>query len=154
MKTNIIKRLILLIIILLIVWGIFGLIKVFNKLDGLESTRIVRFNEMNIELKIKARTWGLAGNHEEIYVTSNETLENNSQCDTLVFYSDQLFYKIKEPDTLIIYANYSSFSETTPKLCSKVNIKIIVLKYYDDVKLMENSFHEQGLERITIYDEI
>lgn len=152
MKKSIVKKLFLLIAILFIGWALFGLVSIFNKLDGLESTRIIHFDKLKIEFKIQAKTWGLAGNHEEIYVTSSESSETDSQCDTLLFYSDQLFYKAIEPDTLIIYVKYSSFSETTPKLCSKVNIKIVDLKYFDGIKQMENSFHEHGLERISIYD--
>lgn len=138
-----IKKIKLVIQILLVV----ALISCFEipDLNGIENS--VSINGINKQFYIESKTWGLAGNHEEIKLVSKEN------CDTITFYTDQIFYEIKGTDTLAIHTNSSSFFEKPSKFCETIFLEIYELKYFDDIKEMERTFKEKGLKRITIYDE-
>jgi len=113
-------------------------------LNGIENS--VEVNGLEKKISIESKTWGLAGNHEEIRLISDET------CDTIVFYTDQLFYKTKGTDTLIIYVNRSSYKEKPIHMCETVFMEIHNLTYNDDIKEIESSYKSKGLKRITVYD--
>lgn len=116
-----------------------------SDLNGIENS--VTINSLNKQIFIESKIWGLAGNHEEIKLIPSEN------CDTIIFYTDQIFYKTKGTDTLVIHTNSSSYAEKPLNLCGTIILEIHDLKNYDDIKNMERSFKEKGLERITIYDE-
>jgi hypothetical protein len=99
------------------------------------------------KISIESKTWGLAGNHEEIKLISDEA------CDTIIFYTDQIFYKTKGTDTLIIYVNKSSYNEKPTYMCETIVLEMHNLTYYDDIKEIERSYKTKGLKRITVYDE-
>jgi len=113
-------------------------------LNGIENS--VSISGMNKQFFIESKTWGLAGNDEEIKLVSAEN------CDTITFYTDQIFYEVKGTDTLAIHTNSSSFSEKPSKFCETIFLEIHELTSYDDIEKMEKTFKERGLERFTSND--
>ena len=118
------------------------------KINGPESiVNEVTLTGLKTPINISSNTWGLAGNHEIIRLTSTEN------CDTVIFYTNQLFYTTKGADTLVIYTNYSSYAEKPKSMCGVVHLEIVDLNSYDEIKALERTYLEKELKRITIYKE-
>ena len=105
----------------------------------------VKIDYPNQSVNIESRYWGLVGNHEIIQLTSTK------ECDTVIFYTDQIFYRKTGDDSLVIYVSGSSYSEKQSSLCDNIDLDIHDLKSYDDIREMERTYKSKGLERITIY---
>ena len=92
---------------------------------------------------LKSKIWGVSGNHEEIVLSINQTGIVNHEID-YVFYTSEIYFKIINGCTLIIYAPESGISE--PKIPFR-NVKIIVngLRNYDDIRNYRINYQKYGL---------
>ncbi len=114
---------------------------------------VIDFDSLGEKIYVRARAWGLAGNHEEI-ILSNEPIKNKH----LEYFYDrqfiflsvtELFYKKTNEDTLEVYVDYKS--EVPPKFQSKVKIKQIEFKDVDNASDMKANPEKYGLTRVTVY---
>jgi hypothetical protein len=114
---------------------------------------VVDFDSLGEKIYIRAKAWGLAGNHEEI-ILSNEPIKNRHleyfYDKQFIFLSmTELFYKKINADTLEVYADYKS--KEPPKFQSKVKIKQIEFKDIDNASDMKTNPEKYGLTRVTVY---
>jgi hypothetical protein len=110
---------------------------------------VVSFDELSEKIYIRARTWGLAGNHQEI-ILSNEPIDNKhgeyfKDRQFIFLDSTELYYKKKGMNTLEIYVDYKSDIPQT--FSSKVNIEQIELKSLDQVK----DYEKNGFSKVSVY---
>ena len=110
-----------------------------------EKTVLINLGIENSPLFLRARIWGVAGNHEKI-VLSKDKIANKS--DDYIFYTSEIFYKVQE-DTLTLYAPFSSISEPLIK-----NKRVIIkeLETAEEIKGLDLNYKKYGLTRISGYD--
>jgi hypothetical protein len=114
---------------------------------------VIAFEELNSKLYIRAKSWGMSGNHKEILLSSFP-LEENKQCskdECFVFYASEIYYKKEGTDTLLIYAGASAISEAPKNFSTPIKIKQIELKNYDEVKDYEINYKKYGLSKVSVY---
>ncbi|WP_339836020.1 hypothetical protein [uncultured Flavobacterium sp.] len=122
-----------------------------SSIDIASKKQIVKiaFPELNEQLFFEANVWGISGNHEEIILTNHKVEENPTlrKDNNYIFYTSSVFYK-KEKNKLIIYCPESGIS--IPKNNSyKVEIKIISLKNYNEIKEYDENYKKYGLTKIS-----
>jgi len=126
----------------------------FSSLSPPPNEYVIDFDSLGESIYIRARAWGLAGNHEEI-ILSNEPIQNRHleyfHDKQFIFLSlTELFYKKINADTLEVYVDHKS--EEPPKFQSKVKIKQIELKDVDNASDMNANPEKYGLRRVSVYE--
>lgn len=112
-----------------------------------EKTRSILLKNEGRPLFIRAKVWGIAGNHEQIVVSqSNNKLPDKT--NDYIFYTSEIFYKVEKDNNLIIYAAESSISEPVNTI---PNVTIKGLKTYDEIKEYMTNYQKYGLERFSVY---
>ena len=137
-------------LILVLGWFCYQNLKV-NTSPTKENTIILKFENLKKELFLKSKIWGVSGNHEEIVLSINQTGIVNHEID-YVFYTSEIYFKIINGCTLIIYAPESGISE--PKIPFR-NVKIIVngLRNYDDIRNYRINYQKYGLTKASVYNQ-
>ncbi len=148
-------------IVLTVIAVTFGVLywSLFKPLDNeAKSTNlydsVIEFNELGEKIYVSARHWGLAGNHEEIILSSdpiNKEHKSYSPENDYIFYSSEIYYKKEGEDKLMIYVNQSSVSEPE-SFNSPVVIIIKNLKTSDELKDYEKNYQEYGLTKISVFE--
>lgn len=114
---------------------------------------VIDFESLEEKIYIKARAWGLAGNHEEI-ILSNEPIKNKH----LEYFYDrqfiflsvtEIYYKKVNEDTLEVYVSYKS--DEPRDFRSKVKIKQIEFKDLNNALDMKTNPEKYGLTRVSVY---
>ena len=121
-------------------------------IGGNSSEAILNFAIVNQKIKIKARTWGLAGNHEEISVFQINEINPDGIIIKQTFYTDELFYRKRGLDTLQIFAPGSSYNKEFLHRIGNVTLDIHPLKTNAQVLELNSKYKEMGLHRISVYD--
>jgi hypothetical protein len=113
-----------------------------------EKTRCIRLGNEGAPLFIRAKVWGIAGNHEQIVVSqSNNKLPDKT--NDYIFYTSEIFYKVGKDNNVIVYATESSISEPVNTI---PNVIIKGLKTYDEINEYKTNYQKYGLERMSVYD--
>lgn len=114
-----------------------------------ENMTSIKLGNANRPLYLKAKVWGVAGNHEEIVLSqSNSNLPNKA--NDYIFYTPEVFYKVESNSNVIVYAPESLISEPEKKI---PNVTIRGLKTADEIKDYNNNYQKYGLERISVYEQ-
>lgn len=124
------------------------LLKPIENLDEKnEITKVLEFPNGK-EIYVRAKVWGVAGNHEEIVFSENPITISDKEGD-FIFYTDELMYKI-ENNTLIIYAPQSGIN--VPEIPFK-DVEVIFkgLKTAEEIRDYSNNYQKYGLQRISVY---
>ncbi len=112
-----------------------------------ESMITINLEQVGNPIYIKARNWGIAGNHEEIVLSlSNAKLANKER--DYIFYTNELYYKTDKKQTITVYAPENLISEPQNKL-PYVTIDLVGLKNADEIKDYSLNYKKYGLEKIT-----
>lgn len=119
-----------------------------KRLDTFSKTETisVRIGSDSNALYLRAKTYGIAGNHEQIVLSKSKDNIPNHKVD-YIFYSPEIFYKV-ENAIIYIYAPSCDISEPIEKI---PNVVIKELKSYDEIKDYNNNYSSYGLERISVY---
>lgn len=114
----------------------------------------IAFEELNSKVYVQVKSWGVAGNHEEILLSSIPLLSNAefSKEDCYVFYASEIYYKKAGADTLIVYTGASEIASVPNKFSSPIKIRQIELKNYDEVREYSRNYKKYGLSKISIYE--
>lgn len=113
-----------------------------------ENIISLKLSKIDKPLYLKAKTWGIAGNHEEIVLSQLDSGFSNKTND-YIFYTSEVFYKIENDSIAIIYAPESLISEPVNKMS---NVKIKCLKTADEIKDYNTNYQKYGLQRISVYE--
>lgn len=112
-----------------------------------ENTIAINLENDSNPLFLRAKVWGVAGSHEQIVLSqSNNKVPNKT--DDYIFYTSEVFYKVENNNTVIVYANESSISEPVNKI---PNVKVKGIKTADEILDYETNYKKYGLKRISIY---
>jgi len=112
----------------------------------------VALNKDNL-IYFRARCWGITGNHEQI-ILSNDTNLYKSSSNSLVFYTNELYYEfLKDEGKLKIYTDESSYiSSDFDNLSFKEEIIIINLRKMSETDSLARNYKDIGLQRVSIFD--
>ncbi|MCU0318843.1 MAG: hypothetical protein MUE88_02025 [Flavobacteriales bacterium] len=110
----------------------------------------VPFRAQGETLFIEARTWGLAGNHEQILIKTDSTKRDYDKERDYAFVTDEIYYR-SEADTLLVYAPYSGIMPRPMRWPSQVIIACIALNRYDQVMDYRMNYAQYGLRRVSVY---
>ncbi len=145
-----IKKIVLLFIVLLTlgaIWFYFNWGK-DEVITEKEKTRSIRLGNDGKPLFIRAKVWGIAGNHEQIVVSqSNNKLPDKT--NDYIFYTSEIFYKVGKDNNVIVFAAESSISEPVNPI---PNVTIKGLKTYDEINEYTTNYRKYGLKRMSVYD--
>jgi hypothetical protein len=146
---------IVLIFFFIIAFLIFLLNSFLSKFDPKVDIEIVKYNEIDESIYIKAKAWGLAGNHNEILI-STDLLENDNDCskencECMIFYASELYFKKVGKDSLIVYVGASTLP--LEKGCLKSQVKVLVkeIKSYNEVQDYSKYYEDYGLSKVSVY---
>jgi len=114
-----------------------------------ENMTSIKLGNTNQPLYLKAKVWGVAGNHEEIVLSQSDSNLPNKTND-YIFYTSEVFYKVESDINVIVYAPESLISEPVNKI---PNVTIKGLKTADEIKDYNNNYQKYGLQRISIYEQ-
>lgn len=113
-----------------------------------ENTISINLGNESRPLFLRAKVWGVAGNHEQIVLSqSNNNVPNKT--DDYIFYTSEVFYKVGNDNTVIVYATESSISEPVNKI---PNVTVKGLKTADEIRDYNTNYQKYGLERISVYE--
>lgn len=113
-----------------------------------ENTISINLGSESKPLFLRAKVWGVAGNHEQIVLSkSNNNVPNKT--DDYIFYTSEVFYKVGNDNTVIVFATESSISEPVNKI---PNVTVKGLKTADEIRDYNTNYQKYGLERISVYE--
>ncbi len=140
----------LLLFVLLIIWIVWYFYNWRSEefLQSKESIVQLNLGSNKQPLYLRAKIWGIAGNHEQIVLSRS----NNSAPDTTIdyiFYTSEVFYRVENDSILILYVTESSIVEPANKT---PNVIIIGLETVDQIGDYTTNYKKYGLERISVYE--
>lgn len=112
-----------------------------------ENMITIKLGNINNPLFLKAKAWGITGNHEEIVLSQSDTLLSN-KTDDYIFYTSEVFYKEDNNGKVFVYVTESLVSEPVGKI---PNVIIIGLKTADEIRDYKANYQKYGLQRISVY---
>jgi hypothetical protein len=119
-----------------------------DMLSGNENSVILNFPN-GAKIYVRAKNWGVAGNHEEIVFSEVPITIPNKEND-YIFYTNEVFYKM-EDNVLTIYASESDISNSTP-LFNDVKVVFKGLKNADIIRDYNLNYQKYNLKKISVYD--
>ena len=115
-----------------------------------ENVVIINFVNTNKPIFLRAKNWGVSGNHEEIVLSESNKRVADKTMD-YIFYTSDVYYKTEDNGTITLYAPASSISEPTKKFSDAI-VKVNSLKSTDEMKNYEANYQKYGLKRISVYN--
>lgn len=116
---------------------------------------MIDFSELNTTIYIRAKAWGLAGNHEEIILSTSPIDKERPSIkdEDIIFYTTEVYYKKQGVDTLMVYADASSISKLPDNLKTSINIVPVGLKNNSEIQEYKKNYRKYGLKKISTYKE-
>jgi hypothetical protein len=145
-----IKKILFLFLVLLIVVAIW-LFRNWRQeefIPAKENMTSIKLGNKNSPLYLKAKIWGVAGNHEELVLSQSDSSLPNIT-DDYIFYTSEVFYKIESDSHVTIYATESSISEPVNKI---PNVTVKGLKTANEIRDYNTNYQKYGLQRISVYE--
>lgn len=139
----------LVVIVVLLILGIWFYNRISKEviLPTNEKYEILTFSN-GVNIHIKAKVWGIAGNHEEIVFSETPKKVPIKESD-YIFYTREVFYKV-DKNTLTLYAPQSG--KSIPKTPFKdVEVIFIGLKKSDEISDYSINHAKYGLQRISVH---
>ena len=135
------------IIIFLNLWG--GALAYSYGLQKSERIEKIIISPKGDSIYIKARFWGITGDHEEIIFSEEPIILPPNKDRYYIFYTDEVFYKFENNDELVIHAPKSG--KSIPKIPFK-NIKVVLkdLKTGDNMRNISENYKKYKLEKIGV----
>ena len=115
-----------------------------------ENVVTINFGNVNKPVFLRAKIWGVSGNHEEIVLSELNKPVADKTID-YIFYTSDVYYKTEDNGTITLYAPESSISEPVNKF-SNVIVKVKGLKSTDEMKEYEANYQKYGLNKISVYE--
>jgi len=113
------------------------------------------FPELSESIYIRAKAWGLGGNHQEIILSTYPIDKKRPSIKgvDMIFYTSEIYLKKKGLDTLVVYADASTIGKMPDSLKTMIDIVPIGLKNNDEVKDYERNYKKYDLKKISVYKE-
>ncbi len=140
--------------ILIVSLIVFRLYRFLSKFEPQYNEKVIDFPKHKEKIYVKAKSWGLSGNHEEILI-SRKPIRNSTSCirnegDCMFFYADEVYYKKENEDSLILVLPSGSFSKRS---CIQTYVEIVFkrIKGYDSISFYRLNYKEYGFTRVSVY---
>lgn len=139
----------ILIVILGILYWLF--MKSMKSIDVPMTTNeyVIEFKELQEKVYIRAKAWGIGGNHEEI-ILATSPIENEHReyfkDKQFIFFTPELYYKKIGIDTLMLYVDYKS--KIPENITTQIKIIQIELK---DATGFKGNYRKNGLSKVSVY---
>lgn len=119
--------------------------------DSVHKEYKIDFPDLKETIYVEASMWGLTGDHMRILLSGSAPIAGGKYDSVIdyVFYEPIVYYK-QEADTLIVYS--ASPSTVPEKFNSRVVVKQVQIKGYDEANNYEKNHEILGLKKITVYD--
>jgi hypothetical protein len=99
---------------------------------------------------LRAKVWGVSGNHEEIVLSESNKPTSDKTVD-YIFYTSDVYYKTESNSAITLYAPESSISEPVNKF-SNITVNVKGLKSTEEMKDYETNYEKYGLKKISVYN--
>jgi len=113
----------------------------------------IHFEEVGETMYVRARAWGLAGNHQEIVIANFPITNFEYDRERVVVYlaSTELYYKKVGRDTLEIQVD--SPADLPRGFSSKVKIKQVRLDFatQNEARVYADNYKENGFSKVSVY---
>lgn len=128
---------------------------VFNSLEEAftpppPNEYVIHFEEVDETIYLRARSWGLPTNHQEIIV-ANLPIDNfkpDKKRQFIYLDNTDLYYKKVGIDTLEIHAGI--LADVPEEFSSKVKVKQVKLDL-DDARSYANHYEDKGFSKVSVY---
>jgi len=153
----------ILVVIVIVIYGILSF-KKFLYVTGMnyeviEHSTPVEFKERSQTIFISTRIFGLGSQHFHTIISDIDHVNNkipiNKEKEIILDGKCGFYYKIQDPDSLLIYMSSLSYSEERDTI---MNIGLIKVKIHEFKVPMsskyQNNYRDMGLLRINCYDGI
>ena len=118
------------------------------------NSQTVVFDELEEKVYLRAMAWGIAGNHNEVILSTEpiepETRKSEKRKD-YIFSTTEVYYKKQGVDTLLVYAEASFIGKPPGNLSDKIKIVPMKLNTYDESLDYQKNYKEYGLSKISVY---
>ena len=115
----------------------------------IEKDEFVKNLPSGYTLRVVAKANGLTGSSETVKFLFSDSTHHFS--DSILFYTDELFFKLSAKDSLLVFTPYSSISNNLNLKNKGLKIKIYALKTKDEVEYYSNNYLRMNLNRASIY---
>lgn len=144
-----------------IIFGVLGLLAIglvwyyyrWRKEDFMpakENGTTINLGGTNKPVFLRAKVWGVSGNHEEIVLSESNKPTSDKKVD-YIFYTSDVYYK-SDSNSITLYSPESSISEPVSGF-SSVIVNVKGLKSTEEMKDYEVNYKKYGLKRISVYDD-
>lgn len=115
------------------------------------KTYEIDFNELNSKLYVWADTWGISSNHSEIVISTTPIIgyRNYVKDECFIFYTYEIFYKIINVDSLLIYSDSNIFEPED--FNSPVYLDIHKIKTAKERVDIRTNYTKYGFKKISTY---
>jgi hypothetical protein len=119
------------------------------------NEHIIDFKELDSKVYLRGKAWGLAGNHEEIIISTGPIDKSRKPIigKDYIFYYSEIYFKRQGLDTLVVYAESSSIAKIPENLSNPIKVLIFELKTYDELKDFQINYRNYGLTKFTMYND-
>ena len=120
------------------------------------SSHVIEFEELNQKVYLRAMSWGISGNHNEVILSTNPvepSTRKSEEGKDYIFYTSEVYYKKQGIDTLLVYAESSSIGKRPNNFSGSINVVPVELKTYSEVQDYEKRYKEYGLSKISVYQD-
>lgn len=115
-----------------------------------ENGVTINLGNVDKPLFLRAKIWGVSGNHEEIVLSESNKSTSDKTVD-YIFYTSDIYYKTETNSTITLYAPESSISEPVSKFLN-ITVNVKGLKSTDEMKDYEANYEKYGLKKISVYN--
>ncbi len=112
-----------------------------------ETNRSIKLGNEKNPFFLRAKIWGITGNHEEIVLSQSDSRWSDKEKD-YIFYTSEVFFKVEKDSIIFLYAPESAIGEPLTKI---KNVKIIGLNDADSIKDYNINYKKYGLQRLSVY---
>ena len=115
---------------------------------------VIEFKELQEKVYIRAKAWGIGGNHEEIILSASPIKNEHREYfkdKQYIFFSPELYYKKTGIDTLMLYVDYKS--EIPENLSTQIKIVQVELKDAKEIQGYKVDYKRYGLSKVSVYKE-
>jgi hypothetical protein len=133
-------------IAIVVIYGCIHKWKENEVLPSDESVTTIHLEKIDVPVYLKSKKWGISGNHEEIVLSMSNRNVSNKELD-YIFYTDEIYYKTDNLQTITIYAPESLISVPLKK---SPNVVVIIngLKNADQINDISLNYKKYGLKKV------
>jgi len=150
----------IIVISFIVIYGFFSFNRFYN-ITGLDYDTIthstpVEFESIGKTIFVTTRKWGLGGQHSHTIISDidrkNKKVLINKEKEIVFDEICGLYYKVQEPDSLLVFFSSRSYSEEEILYREIGSIKVKITKYKATMDKHYKNYKDLGLSLVSCYD--